>query len=66
MDKREKIRSLIEMQKRFIEEDHKGNVTMQNYFLPDKGSSLEDYTKQQKDIAAEIVDEAHSEVGSHR
>ena len=66
MNKKEKIRSLIEMQKRFIEEDRKGKLTMKNYFIPDKNSPLENYAKQQKEIAMEIVDEAHDEVGSHR
>lgn len=66
MDKKEKIRSLIEMQKRFIEEDHKGKVTMKNYFMPDQDSALQDYAEQQKKIAMEIVDEAHEKVGSHR
>lgn len=66
MDKQERIRALIEMQKRFIEEDHQGKVSMKNYFMPDKGSPLENYAKEQKDIAMEIVDEAHGEVGSQR
>ena len=48
MNKQEKIRALIEMQKRFIDEDHKGKVTMKNYFVPDKDASLQDYAKQQK------------------
>ena len=66
MNKQEKIRALIEMQKRFIDEDHKGKVTMKNYFVPDKDASLQGYAKQQRDIAMDIVDDAHDEVGSRR
>ena len=64
MTKQEKIRKLIEMQKRFIEKEQCEGVSMQEYFLPEEESALHDYRREYMDLAMEIVGEAHKEVGS--
>lgn len=64
MTKKEKLKKLLEMQKRFIEADKKGEFKLSEYFKDDAelGALRKDYMK----LAMEIVDDAHKEVGSKR
>ena len=64
MTKQEKIKNLIEMQKRFIEKEQCEGVSMQGYFLPGENSALNNYRKDYMEVAMDIVKEAHEEVGS--
>ncbi|MBC6413751.1 MAG: hypothetical protein GDA45_02290 [Chromatiales bacterium] len=64
MTKQEKIKQLIEMQKKFIETEQTSGVSMKEYFKPDEQSELHGYSEDYMKIAMDIVDEAHSEVGS--
>ena len=64
MTKQEKIKQLIEMQKKFIEKEQTVGVSMQEYFKPDEKSELHGYNDDYMKVAMEIVDEAHKEVGS--
>ena len=66
MTKQEKIKQLIEMQKKFIEREQNTGVSMQEYFTPDEQSDLHGYSENYLKIAMEIVDDAHQEVGSKR
>ena len=66
MTKQEKIRKMLEMQKRFIEKEHKSGVTMKEYFVPGESDELKGYREEYMKLALEVVDEAHGEVGSHR
>ena len=66
MTKQEKIKQLIEMQKKFIEREQNTGVSMQEYFTPDEQSDLHGYSEDYLKIAMEIVDDAHQEVGSKR
>ena len=66
MTKQEKIKQLIEMQKKFIEKEQNTGVSMQEYFSPDEQSELHGYSEDYMKIAMEIVDDAHQEVGSKR
>ena len=66
MTKQEKIKQLIEMQKKFIEKEQVTGVSMQEYFSPDEQSDLHGYSEDYMKIAMEIVDDAHQEVGSKR
>ena len=64
--KQDKIKKLLEMQKKFIELDRAQGVSAEEYFTPEDGSALEGYRQEYMKTAMEVVDEAHSEKGSHR
>ena len=66
MTKQEKILKMLEMQKKFISEEHRNGVTMKEYFTPGDDSPLKDYREEYMKLAMEVVDDAHEEVGSHR
>ena len=66
MTRQEKIKQLIEMQKKFIEKEQTEGVSMEEYFNPDDASELHGYNEDYMKIAMDIVDQAHQEVGSKR
>ncbi len=66
MTKEEKIRKMLEMQKKFIDKEHHGGVTMKEYFVPGGDSPLQGYREEYMKLAMEVVDDAHKEVGSKR
>ncbi len=66
MTKQEKIRKMLEMQKKFIEKEHQSGVGMEEYFVPGKDSPLKGYREEYLKLAMEVVDDAHGEVGSRR
>ncbi len=65
-DKAAKIKEMIEMQKQFIEYEHKNGVDPQDYFTPEAGHELDGYRQKYMDLAMEVVDLAHAEAGSER
>ena len=65
-DKAAMIKEMIEMQKQFIEYEHKNGVDPKDYFQPDAGHELDGYRQKYRDLAMEVVDLAHAEAGSHR
>lgn len=62
--KQDKIKKLLEMQKKFIELEQKGEVTAQGYWAPEGGSALDGYKEDYMKLAMEVVDDAHKEKGS--
>lgn len=64
--KQEKIKKLLEMQKKFIELEQTGEMTDEDYWLPEEGSALDGFKDEYMKIAMEVVDDAHEEVGSKR
>ena len=64
--KQDKIKKMLEMQKKFIELDRKQGVTAEEYFTPDENDPLKGFRSDYLKLAMEIVDEAHAEKGSHR
>ena len=66
MTKQEKIRRMLELQKKFIAKEHESGVTMEEYFVPGDDSPLRGYREEYMKLAMEVVDDAHGEVGSHR
>jgi len=62
--KAEKIAKLIEMQKQFIEYEQTHGVDPREYYAPESGHTLEGYRQQYRDLAMDVLDEAHKEVGS--
>ncbi|MCP4407216.1 MAG: hypothetical protein GY807_05530 [Gammaproteobacteria bacterium] len=65
-DKQEMIKKLLEMQKKFIEHEHKDGVSMEEYFTPSDDSPLKGYRQEYRDLAMKLVDTAHEDRGSHR
>jgi hypothetical protein len=65
-EKAEKIKKMLEMQKKFIEYEQKNGVDPKDYFSPDSGHDLDGYRQEYMKLAMEVVDMAHAEKGSHR
>ena len=63
--KQDKIKKMLEMQKKFIEMDRARGVSAEEYFTPEDGAELDGFRQEYMKIAMEVVDEAHSEKGSH-
>lgn len=63
--KQDKIKKLLEMQKKFIELDRKQGVSAEEYFTPEEGSELDGFRQEYMKLAMEVVDEAHKEKGSN-
>jgi hypothetical protein len=64
--KADKIKKMIEMQKKFIDYEHKNGVDPKDYFAPPAGHELDGYRDEYRDLANEVVDMAHAEAGSER
>ena len=64
--KQEKIQKLLEMQKKFIENEHENGFDAASYYTPEAGSVLDGYIDTYNDIALEVMEEAHKERGSER
>lgn len=65
-DKQEMIKKMLEMQRKFIEQEHKDGVSMEEYFTPSDASQLKGYREEYMELAMKVVDSAHEEKGSHR
>jgi len=63
--KQDKIQKLLEMQKKFIELEQKGEVTAESYWAPESGADLDGFKEEYMKLAMEVVDEAHTEKGSN-
>ena len=63
--KQDKIKKLLEMQKKFIELDRARGVSAEEYFTPEEGSELDGFRQEYMKLAMEVVDEAHKEKGSN-
>lgn len=64
--KQDKINKMLEMQKKFIELDRARGISAEEYFTPESGAELDGFREEYSKIAAEVVDQAHAEKGSHR
>lgn len=63
--KTDKIKEMLEMQKKFMELERESGVSMEEYYMPESGSLLEGYRDKFRDLAMEVVELAHKEKGSH-
>ena len=63
-DKLAKIKEMIDMQKKFMEKERAGGVTMKEYYAPEEGDILDGYRQKYRDLSMELVDIAHAEKGS--
>ena len=64
--KSEIIKRMLEMQKKFIDLEHKSGVDMQDYYTPSAGHPLDGYRKEYETLSRQLIDLAHEEAGSHR
>ncbi|MGF1642428.1 MAG: hypothetical protein ACFCUJ_02220 [Thiotrichales bacterium] len=64
--KREMIEKMLEMQRKFIEEEHKNGFEGVNYWTPSPDHPLNGYRQEYMNLAMTVVDTAHAEVGSKR
>jgi hypothetical protein len=65
-EKQEIISKLMELQKMFIDYEHKHGVEMKDYFAAEDGHPLKGFRQEYMDLANKLVDIAHAEKGSHR
>ncbi len=65
-EKAKLIKEMLEMQKKFIDYEHKNGVDPKDYFSPESGHVLDGYRQQYNDMAMKLVDMAHEDKGSHR
>ncbi len=64
--KQEKIQELIAMQKKFIAYEHEHGLDPQDYYAPESGHELDGYKEKYQDMALDVMQTAHDEVGSER
>lgn len=65
-DRNTLIKELLDMQKKFIEDEHKNGFDAKNYFTPEAGHILDGYRQTFNEKAMELVDAAHTDKGSKR
>lgn len=63
--KQDKIKKMLEMQKKFAELDRARGVSAEEYFTPEAGADLDGYREEYSKLAMDVVDVAHKEKGSH-
>jgi YHS domain-containing protein len=64
-EKNKLIADMLEMQKKFIELEHKQGVSGKDYYFAQEGL-LTDYRDKYAEMATRVVDLSHEIVGSHR
>jgi hypothetical protein len=65
-DKQAMIKKMLEMQKKFIEYEHKNGVVPEDYWMADEGHPLHNFRQEYNELAMKLVDVAHADKGSHR
>ncbi len=65
-EKRELINEMLEMQKKFIEYEHRQGLDPKDYYAPEGGHPLDGFRDQYMNAAMKVVELAHAEVGSRR
>ena len=65
-EKAKLIKEMLEMQKKFMEYEHKNGVTQEEYFAPKSGHVLDGYRQKYQELAMKVVDLAHADKGSRR
>ena len=64
-EKNKLIAQMLEMQKQFIELEHKEGISGKDYYYSQSGL-LADYREKYAEMATRVVDLSHEIVGSHR
>lgn len=63
-DKQELIKKMIDMQKKFMTYEHANGVKPEEYYTPASGHTLEGYRQEYAELARQVLEMAHAEVGS--
>jgi hypothetical protein len=64
--KQEIIKQMLEMQRKFIELEQKGEFSAEEYYDADGETELSKFKRTYDELATQLVDLAHEEKGSHR
>lgn len=65
-EKQKIIQQMMELQRKFIEIEHRGEFSAEQYYDYDGDSELARHKKTFDELAIRLVDLAHEEKGSHR
>ncbi len=65
-EKQQIIKRIMELQQKFIEIEHAGDFSAEQYYDPDGESELAKYKREHEELATKLVDLAHAEKGSKR
>lgn len=65
-NKQEIIEQMLEMQRKFIELEQRGDFSAEQYYDSDGESELAQFKKRFDELAMQLVDLAHEEKGSRR
>ena len=65
-NKQKLIQRMLDMQRKFITQEHEEGVTLEDYYCPDKDHPLENYRQEYAELATQVIDLAHEEKGSKR
>ncbi|MHB8746121.1 MAG: hypothetical protein ACYC7I_06260 [Gammaproteobacteria bacterium] len=57
---------MLELQKMFIDYEHKNGLNLQDYYSPSEKHPLAGFREEYYTLAKDLVDLAHTEVGSRR
>lgn len=63
-EKAKLIKEMLEMQKKFMEYEHKNGVSQEEYFAAPSNHPLAGYRQKYRDLAMKVVALAHSDKGS--
>ncbi len=65
-DKQEIIKEIMDLQRKFIDIEHKGDFSAEQYYDSEGDSELAAYKRRHEELATKLVDMAHEEKGSKR
>lgn len=65
-EKQEIIKQMMDLQNKFIELEHRGEFSTEEYYDTDGDSELALHKRNFEDLATRLVDLAHAEKGSKR
>lgn len=65
-EKQEIIKQIMDLQKKFIDLEHQGKFSAEEYYDSDGDSELAKYKRMHEELATKLVDIAHAEKGSRR
>ncbi|MDJ0779533.1 MAG: hypothetical protein QNJ85_16820 [Gammaproteobacteria bacterium] len=65
-EKQEIIKEIMDLQRKFIDIEHKGEFSAEQYYDSDGDSELAKYKRRHEELATKLVDMAHDEKGSKR
>jgi len=65
-EKQDIIKQMLELQSKFIDLEHRGEFSAEEYYDSDGDSELARHKRAYDELATRLVDMAHAEKGSHR